>query len=247
MKDILLKSLKVYGHLIIVAILCFFIVVSFNAMKIGLFTKNIGYDMYLKTSEDADPEFLYTYYYEDGEDLKLKEYEDKKDNLVKYSIRSEIDKTPDIALSVVSQIFCVMMLVSFVYNDLWKAGNKDFEAKRIHGKDFSKLKGIYIGLIAILPSFIFLTFSLITKNSIMANLPVALFTYSNCYAFEIILAITKGTMHWADVNLLQALVCYAVLLITPIVCEISYIIGFKDISLGERLIYKNNKKRIKRG
>ena len=53
MKDILLKSLKVYGHLIIVAILCFFIVVSFNAMKIGLFTKNIGYDMYLKTSEDA--------------------------------------------------------------------------------------------------------------------------------------------------------------------------------------------------
>ncbi|MBO5210473.1 MAG: hypothetical protein J6B80_00915 [Clostridia bacterium] len=243
MKDILLKSLKVYGHLIIVAILCFFLVVSFNALKIGLFTKDIGYDMYLRTSEDAEPEFLYTYFYEDGEDLKLKEYEDQKDNLVKYSIRSDVEKTPDIALSVISQIFCIMMLVSFLYNDLWKVGNKDFEAMRIHSKKFSRLKGLYIGLIAILPSFIFLTFALVTKNSVMANSPIALFTYSNSYAFEIIIAVTKGAMHWADVKLWQAMVYYAVLFITPIVCEIAYVIGFKDISIGEKLIYKNSKKR----
>lgn len=243
MKDILLKSLKVYGHLIIVAILCFFLVVSFNALKVGLFTKDIGYDMYIRTSEDADPEFLYTYYYADGDDLKLKEYEEQKENLLKYSIRSEIEKTPDVALSVLSQLFCIMMLISFIYNDLWKAGNKDFEAMRIHGKKLSKLKGLYIGLIASIPSVLFLTFALITKNSIMANSPIALFTYSNSYAFEIIFAATNGDMHWADVNLWQALVYYAVLLVTPIVCAVSYIIGVKDISLGERLIYKNNKKR----
>lgn len=243
MKDILSKSLKVYGHLIVVAILCFFLVVSFNTLKVGLFTKDIGYDMYIRTAEDAEPEFLYTYYYEDGDDLKLKEYEDKKDNLVKYSIRSDIEKAPNVALSVLSQIFCIVMLVSFVYSDLWKAGNKDFEAMRIHGKRGSKLKGFYIGLIASIPSFIFLTFALVTKNSIMASAPIALFTYSNSYAFEIIFAATNGAMHWAEVSLWQAVVYYAVLSITPIVCAVSYIIGFKDISLSERLIYKKNKKR----
>ena len=80
----------------------------------------------------------------------------------------------------------------------------------------------------------------------MGSLAVAIYTYLNSYAFEIIFAATNGAMYWADVQWWQALVYYSVLLIVPIVCLVSYIIGFKDISLAEKLIYKNSKKRIRR-
>ncbi|MBO5358371.1 MAG: hypothetical protein J6A78_03525 [Clostridia bacterium] len=246
MKDILLKSLKVFGHLIIVGIACFFIVVSFNALKIGLFSKNIGYDTYGSLSEEAQPEFLYTYHYDDGEDEKAKEFEDKGYKLIKYSIRSDVEKGPEIALSVLSQIFCLAILMSFIYNDVWRAGNKDFEATRIHGKKFSMLKGLYIGLIANIPSFVLLTLMYILRNGATAKLPVALYTYLNSYAFEIIFRTTNGIMYWADVQWWQALVYYAVLIIVPIICLVSYIIGFKDISIAEKLVYKNSKKKIRR-
>ncbi len=246
MKDILLKSLKVFGHLIIVGIACFFIVVSFNALKIGLFSKDIGYDTYGRLSEDAKPEFLYTYYFDDGEDTKAKEYEDNGYELLKYSIRSDVDKGADIALSVLSQIFCLVIMISFIYNDVWRAGNKDFEAARIHGKKFSKIKGLYIGLIANIPAFIFLTVSLVLKSGATAKLPIALYTYAHSYAFEIIFAATNGAMYWADVQWWQVLVYYLVLIIVPLVCLVSYIIGYKDISIAEKLVYKNSKKKIRR-
>lgn len=243
MKDIFLKALKVFGHLIVVGIACFFIVISFNAIEIGLFSKDIGYDAYGRLSEDANPEFLYTYYYDDGDDTKAKEYEDKGYELLKYSIRSDVEKGADITLSVVSQICCLVILISFIYNDVWCAGNKDFEATRIHGKKFSKLKGLYIGLLANIPAFLLLTASLVLKNGATAKLPIAIYTYTNSYAFEMIFAATNGVMYWADVQWWQAAIYYALLLIVPIICLVSYIIGYKDISISEKLIYKNSTKR----
>ncbi len=246
MKDILFKALKVFGHLIVVGIACFFVVISFNALKIGLFSRDIGYDAYGRLTEDAKPEYLYTYHFDEGEDSKVKEYEDKGYEVLKYSIRSDVDKGADITLSIVSQIFCLVILISFIYNDVWQSGNKDFEATRIHGKKFSKLKGLYIGIIANIPAFLLLTVSIVLKSGATAKLPIAIYTYLNCYAFEIIFAATNGVMYWADVQWWQALVYYAMLLIVPLVCLVSYIIGYKDISIAEKLIYKNSKKRIRR-
>ncbi len=306
MKDIFLKGIKTFFTTIIVCIICFFVVVSFNALKIGLFSQDIGYDVYGRTEEKADPELLYTYYLKDIKDPKAdkykqqgykltekpiiieitkddktenteigfeiygkksdsseeellykyytekgnsilsEQYKEKKIELLNYSIRSEVEKAPDIACSIISQIFCLVILASFVYNELWKTGNKDFEAERLYGKPINKLKGLFIGLVAVIPSAAFLIFSIITKNTVMAKLPVAIFTFSNCYAYEIIFAVTNGVMYWADVQWWQALVYFVVLLIIPIIALVSYIIGVKDISISEKLVYKNSKK-LRRG
>lgn len=304
--DILKKGLKTFFTTLIVCVICFFVVVSFNALKIGLFSKDVGYDVYGSTEENADPELLYTYYIkgendvkadkykeqgykltekpiiaevgegektekteigyevygkkdsaskeellykyytEEGDSVLAQEYKDKKVELLKYSIRSEVEKTPDILCSVLSQIFCIVILISFIYNDLWKAGNKDFEVERLYGTPINKFKGFIIGLIAVIPSAAFLTFCLITKSTIAAKLPIAIFTFANSYAYEVIFGVTNGVMYWADVQWWQALVYFAVLLIIPLIGLVSYIIGCKDISLSEKLVYKNNKK-VKRG
>lgn len=304
MNNTVSKGLKVFFLTLTVSLISFFVVVSFNMLKVGFFTDDIGYEVktqngdkleelykyYIVDNTDVDAEkyekegyklskevitaetgegdkaetieigfevygvkdgktekeLLYKYYNEEGHEILSKEYEEKKVELHSYSFRSEIEKGPDIALSVLSQICCLFIVVAFIYNELWKIGNKDFENVRLHGHVINKLKGLYIGLIGIMPMVILLTFCLITKNSVMSDSPIAIFTFANCYAFESIFAITNGITYWVDVNLLQAIGYYAILLIVPLISMVSYIIGVKDISLAEKLIYKNNKDKRRR-
>lgn len=299
--NIVSKGLKVFLLSIVVCIISFFVVVSFNTIKIGLFSEDLGYDVrgikegseevdelfryYIKddidllaeeyeakgykltkkpimsvveegskdkpfemgyevfgTKNDNDePVSLYKYYNQQGAEIVAKDFEKQGYEIRKYSFRSEVEKGAEVALSVISQLVCLFILISFIYNELWKLGNKDFEAIRLYGTPVNKLKGLYVGLVAIIPAFVFLTFALITKNSIMAELPIALFTFSNCYAYEILFSATNGAMFWADVQVWQAVIYYSVLIFIPVISLVSYIIGAKDISISEKLIYKNNK------
>ncbi len=243
MKNIFLSGGKVFLSTIIVCFISFFIVISFNALSVGLTTKEIGETVYGRTSEDAEYEELYKHYYKDGKDTKTKEYEEKGYEILRYSFRSEVSKGAEIGFSIASQFCCAVILVSFIYNELWKRGNKDFEAFRLHNKPVKKIKGFLIGLVAVIPSFILLTFFVVTQNSISAKIPIAYYTFVNSYVFEIIHAVTGKVMYWADVKIWQVFVYYALLLVIPVISFISYFIGFKDISISEKLIYKNNSKK----
>ena len=246
MKDIILKSLKLFLITFLSGIMCFFLVTSLNFMKVGLFSENIGYDMYGATEEDPDMKHLYTYYFEDGDDEKYKEYEEQGYKLSGVSIYSEINPTANITLSIISQVICLVVTTLFVYNTMWKTGNRDKESERLHGLKVNKAKGLYCGILAILPMLLALTFAIVTKNSICANVSTSLYALLNGYAFEILTAVNKSARVFSDIGIWQILTYYGVLLIFPIVSSISYFIGFKDIVIMEKLIYKNSNKKEKR-
>ncbi len=252
--DILSKGAKVFLMTIMASIMSFFVVIAFNALGVGMFTEQIGYNAKIYQNADTESETSstskrdesklideYKFYFKDGEDLKKAEYEAEGYEIVEQAILSDVQKGPDMVLGILSQICTLLILVFFLYNELWKIGNKDFESFRLYGKKVSKYQGLYIGLVAVAPMFFFLTFCVVTQKGIMADLPIAINTFLNCYAFEILLAATGGVIKWAEVKLLSVIAFYAVLLIIPIICCISYVIGYKDILLFEKFVYKNNK------
>ncbi|MBR5223012.1 MAG: hypothetical protein IKV81_02465 [Clostridia bacterium] len=246
MKDIILKSLKLFLITFLSGIMCFFLVTSLNFMKVGLFSENIGYDMYGATEENLEMKHLYTYYFEDGDDEKYKEYEEQGYKLSGVSIYSEINPTANITLSIISQVMCLVITGLFIYNTMWKTGNRDKEFEKLHGGKVYKAKGLYCGILAILPMLLALTFAIVTKNSICANVSTSLYAILNGYAFEILTAVNKNARVFADIGIWQILTYYGVLLIFPIVSTISYFIGFKDIVIMEKLVYKNSNKKEKR-
>ena len=249
MKDTVLKALRLFLTMLLSTIMCFFLVTSFNVLKVGLFTEKIGYDVYgvLKTEDgenkdtEQKSEYLYTYYLADGEDEMAEEYENKGYILSKISIRSDVDKGANVVMIIISQLFCFVITVSFIYGKLWKCGNRDFEAVRLHGVKISKLKGLYIGILANLPMLIFSIFAVAAQNKI--KLPVSLFAFANSYMFEILTAINRGIVYFADANVWRIIIYFATLLFVPAVSAVSYYIGFKDIVISDKLIYKNTKKK----
>lgn len=246
MKDIILKSLKLFLITFLSGIICFFVVTSISFIKVGLFSEKIGYDMYGATDEDPDMKHLYTYYFEDGDDKKYDEYKDKGYTLSGVSIYSEVDRTANIALGVTSQAMCLIITALFIYNTMWKIGNRDKEIQKLHGGKATKLKGLYCGILVISPMLLLLTFAVITKNSICANVSTSLYAILNGYAFDIITTVSKNSKVFADTGILQILTFYGLLLIFPIVSTMAYIIGFKDIIIMEKLIYKNQSKKEKK-
>ncbi len=240
MKEILSKSLKLYGRCIVGSIMCFFLVMTLNVIETGFFTDIVGYKVFGVKEGQQEQVELYTYYYDNGEDTKKQEYIDEGYTLTEADIRSQVDKKTYIIWNTISEIFLLFMFGVFIYNDMWKLGFKDNNAVRIGIKDENKLKGLQIGFLTALPSIILLTVLAIGKATFAKNLSIALYAFLNPHLYEAIIMLTNGGGYVSELAVWQIVVFYALLLITPLIAYIAYLLGYKSILVSEKIIYKKN-------
>lgn len=239
MKEILLKSLKLYGKCIVGSIMCFILVITLNVLETSFFTDVVGYKAY-GAIDDGEMVELYTHYYKDGDDTKKQEYIDKGYSVSEIDIRSNVNKNTARIWNSVSEIFLLFMMGVFVYNELWNLGFKDTNAVRVGQKKENKFKGLQIGLVATVPSIILLTVLVIGKGTFAKNISLAFYAFLNPHLYEAIITLTNGGGYISSLEIWQIVVFYALLLIVPIIAFIAYILGYKSILVSEKLIYKNN-------
>ncbi len=243
MKEILSKSGKLYLRCIVGSIMCFFLVITFNVIGTGLFTKTIGYTAYGTKEGDTAQTELYTHYYSDGEDTQKEKYIDEGYTLNEVSIRSQIAKKTGIMWDAFSQICLLFMMGVFVYNDMWTVGFKDSNMVRIKAKIEDKLKGLKIGAIVTVPSLVLLTVLVVGKMTFAKDISVALYAFFNAHLYEAIILLTNGGGRFSELAVWQILVFYALLSIIPIIAHIAYTLGYKSILVSEKLIYKNKQEK----
>ena len=237
MKEIILKSLKLYGKCIVGSIMCFILVITLNVIETSFFTDVVGYRAF-GAIEGQEQVELYTHYFKDGDDTKKQEYIDEGYSISEIDIRSNINKKTALIWNIVSQIFLIFMMGVFVYNELWNLGFKDTNAVRIGQKKENKFKGLQIGLIASVPSIILLTVLVIGKRTFAKSISIALYGFLNPHLYEAIITVTNGGGYISSLEVWQIVVFYALLLIIPLIAYIAYILGYKSILVSEKLIYK---------
>ena len=238
MKEILNGGVKLFGRLIIINIMCFFMVISINAIGTAIFTDNIGYIAYGTTEENDESQELYRYYFEDGEDNKQSQYEQQGYTITKVSILSNPSSAATMGLLLVIQCICLILLVCFIHPKLWQSGSKDSNLVKYNHKTEDVLKGFKMGLVAIVPSSLLLIVLVLTKNSISANFSMVLYKFLNSSFYSFIDFGTKTANVFKDLNVAQIILLFALPLIVPISSGISYLLGYKNISLGEKIVYE---------
>lgn len=238
MKEIIKTGLKIYGKNIVVTIMCFFIVISISTIATAFFSENIGYTAFGTTSDSYEYTELYTYYYDDGEDTQKAGYEEQGYTLTLSNIRSGLSKSGNLFYLILSQLFCVAILITFIHNTTWSLGIKDNNMVRIGHKAEDKLKGFKAGFISIIPYCIFVICLMILKNSAVANFPPAILklTTAPFYSFSELIIGSAATLK--DLSVVRFIGLIFLQLLIPIISGLSYYLGYKDISLGERFIYK---------
>ncbi len=243
MNEIFKNGLSLFLRLIIVNVMCFFMVISFNVLASAAFTENIGYTAFGTSSESAEQVELYTHYYSDGEDLKLKEYEEQGYTITKSNIRSTISGKGYTVFLVVTQLFCAILIVSFIYPNFWSMGTKDSNLVHFKHKNEDKLKGLKCGLIAVAPVLLINIFILATRNTISARVPVVLYKFLNSSYYSVIEFIAGKASAFGELSVLSMLSLSLIQLFVPLVSFIAYLLGYKNISIGEKFIYKKSKKK----
>lgn len=241
MKEILNKGASVFLKTIIINIMCFFVVISLSVLTTAAFTKNIGYKAIGTSSDTSSQTELYTYYYDDGEDTQRSTYESEGYTITESKIRSEMSGTGTKVFLIVSQIFCLLILIAFIYPGLWQLGTTDSNLVHFKHKSENKLKGFQIGLVAIIPALIFIIFLFVAKFTSLNQFPMVLYKFLNSSFYSFIELIINGTVAVGDLAIWRLVILILLQLLIPLICGASYLLGYKNISISERLIYKKNK------
>lgn len=237
MKELIKNSVSLFGRTIIIDIMCFFLVISMSVLITAAFSENIGYKAVGTSSESQESVVLYEHYYKDGEDLKRAEYEDKGYTIQESKIRSSVTKTGNTAFLVVSGLLCTILLVCFIYPKFWEMGTKDSNLVHFKHKQEDKLKGLKAGLIAIIPSLIVLA----VIAFVFPNTQTALYKFLNCSVYTFAELIIGSAKTFKDISILQILGLAVLKAFVPLTAYCAYLLGYKNISLSEKFLYKKTK------
>jgi len=241
MKDNFKMALKLYGKIVLATVMCFFIVISINVIATGFFTKNIGYVAYGTTSTDSEPVELYTHMEADGEDKLKEKYEEDGYTITTSNIRSEVSKSGRVFFLVVSQIFCLLLLLTFIYSPLWEIGIKDNNLVKFGHKSEDKLRGLRCGLLASIPYGIFVIAIFVLRYCTSVKFPTVFIKFVNAPFYTLTELVIGKSMTLDEVSFIKLLGLLIIGGLVPLISYISYLIGYKDISLSEKLLYKKKK------
>lgn len=245
MNGILKSGIKLWGGMIIVLLLSFFLCISINFLCSAVFCEDTGYDVY-GTLDGEESVKLYTHDYSQGDDTKLEQYEQQGYTLSTKTNRSDLLGGGYTLFLVLSQVCCATVLFFFLYERLYKMGFKDRNLVNFGHKQKDILKGLKIGLIANIPFFIlFILLVLCGIGIMLKDMPTSFYKLLNSQFYSLVEVIAGKNTYASDLNVLQYVLLFLLQLIVPAVSQVSYILGHKGVSLSERFIYVNKERRVK--
>lgn len=250
--NIFKRGAKLSVGLIIAVIICFFLCASINAICQPLFTRTEGYmaHVYTEDSDELVDKWEYRFNDTDGDgnddgiDEKKIKYEEENYIVQTTAIVSPLEGTGMAVFLVISQILCVIVLISFAGSGTYKQGFKDSNLVRIGHVKLDKLKGFKIGLVANIPFFILFGLLIGCAVGLSPSLRVTLYGYLNGYFYPVIYIISGCSNETivSNLSVLQYALLFLLQFIVPVICGVSYLLGFKEINISERIMYKKREK-----
>lgn len=162
-------------------------------------------------------------------------------------IRSEIPAGTQLIFDIVAQVMMVILLLALPYSKLWLQGDKDSNAVHFGHMTEDKLRGLKVGLMAAIPSFVVYIILFLSKLGLV--FPKFIYTYRllNLSFLPIVnRTIGADVTLTTEVSWLSMLVLLLTVAAIPFICWLSYLLGYKHISVSEKLIYVDSQKKKKR-
>lgn len=248
MKKNIKSAASVFWRVVFANFICIFVCMVVSVICISLFTHVIGYNAYgTKTSDSSDistgsskVEMLYQYRYDEGEDTKKAEYEAQGYTVSTEDLRSEMSEGARAAFLIINQIFCLGVLIKFVYGEVWHTGTTDNNKVHFGRIKYDKYRGLKIGALAMLP-FLLIFIGLTVLKRLYPGFPLIIYKLLNSSVFSIIDFAFGSASKLSQLSVVRMLLSLSAFAAVPIISHIAYTLGFKQFSISEKLIYKKKK------
>ena len=125
-----------------------------------------------------------------------------------------------------------------MYGSVWKIGNRDINRVEIGQQTENRWRGAVIGLLATIPSFLLYLCLLFSKIGICRPGFLSVYRAFNAPFWAIIHWIYGSAVLATDLSVGQMIGLFFPVLFLPVICTIAYAVGYADVRISEKFIYK---------
>ncbi|MEG1028339.1 MAG: hypothetical protein RSE07_06590, partial [Oscillospiraceae bacterium] len=125
------------------------------------------------------------------------------------------------------------------YYNLWHLGFSDINKINFGHIKKDNFKGFKLAAIALIPSYLMGIGLILAKFNLFPNIMVA-FKFTNAHLWPLINLINPSA-YMSDISVIQIIIIALLTIIPNIIFGFAYILGLKEISISQRLMYKKNK------
>ncbi|MBQ4612016.1 MAG: hypothetical protein IJB26_00540 [Clostridia bacterium] len=237
MKRLFKISAKLWLRMAFATFLCFIVWTSIYAMATALTNNVVGYRLY-QEDENGNDTLLLEHYYAEGEDKDAEI--PLKDGQSIIQIR-EIPDSSNVVTAVISSAFTLTIFGVFPYNALWRRGSKDNNLVVFGRAQEDLFFGLKVGCLVNVPSILLYVTLILGKLGIVGDAVIKWHRILNAPFIPYIDAVEQGVQGASQLSIESLLAVGATLLFVPVIATVAYYLGYRQISLRERLIYKKDK------
>lgn len=141
-------------------------------------------------------------------------------------------------IRVLIQLACIIGIISFLYPVCHQFGNLDAPMVTTGHKKYSPLKGLYASLVAYSPCL--LSGIILIAFKILNTFPnfVNYYKIINSFYFPFLYSILPVNTTLSELSYSSIFLSVIILLVIPIMCLLSYILGLNRFSFAEKVFYK---------
>lgn len=232
---------KSFLRYIVCLIMVFLVHISFITIFTLATTQNVGYDVYIPNAETNEYEKVYTHYYANGEDVKLKEYEEQGIKPETVVFRSNFEGAPYVACMIIAQIVSLAMFIIMVPSKLYKLGDADANKVTCGRAKKTLMRGVTLSAGALLVNIVSYVVLILAKLQFIGDIGVSIFKLANYHLFGYLQLIfqkanTADAIGWGAMVL-----ALLPTVLTLASCFIAYVLGYKRINVYDKTVLQSKK------
>lgn len=148
---------------------------------------------------------------------------------------------------ILSVVFLNFILVVFLYAKMWERGDKDNNIVSFGHMQYDRWRGLKIGAIAAIPGAFFNLLLVVFKLADVFPFYITIYKIINIQNIHLINSMTNTALAYDEIPMSTVLILFSFVLLIPLLSAGVYWLGYKRISVGERVVYVNGKRqRVKK-
>ncbi len=239
---VFIMGLKIFGYSVLAGIMSLFVSFSLLMLSNAAFTHTVGYHEYEVIN--GEQVLIDTVYFDEDTTYESQEQSATDDRRISREMIVE-PKNPACAslinmMKVIEQLIGVVILVVLTGYYVHREGDRDRNLVRHHSMEPQALKGLWIGLIAAIPSGLLYLLLIVGKCGILSESVQGVYRLLNASFTPIINGIMPVDVYPATaIAVWQLLLLFLVWTVLPVTCAVCY-------TLGYRRTFKKIKKKFKK-
>ena len=241
MKQIIATAAKCFVSVLILDLMCFFIYGSFVTVGLAVGETEVSHYQIVVYDENGDPIENNSY----TPDEKVTKEKELKAEKAKYDIQpiKVLANSTKSFVEILTGICSLLILFGMIYTTTWARGDKDHNLATFGDGVIDKLKGLKIGLTAVIPFALLYVFLIVDKFLPNELYALGAFKTANYYLFPLVDAVSGSASTANDLSILSVLGLISCMLFIPAFAVLGYFCGSNEISIKEKLLYIKKEKK----